>query len=501
MGPRDSLRTLSRKDLLVLAGLVLVSILVVALTWVGFMASDDGAYLVGAEGWLEAPPYAGANHWEVRSTLVLPMAACIGLFGSGELQTSLASVLYYAALMASAYVVLARRFGSRAAWVGTALLLTTPLFPLCASTAGVDLIECLFLLLSLWFFHRATAADAGGDRNARAKLLVVSGVTGALAVMTRETSLVLPAFYAVLFACGYGLPRKRYLMLACGAALPVLLEMLFFAWQVGDPLHRVAVNVQRLSGAPGVVRNAVGSPLKALFVNDEFALLFAMGLPAAVTTSFSGRLNKGERQFVRLLVALAVASIAFVTEVASLRALPRYYAFAAFTAAACTAVWLVRVVAPTNRGLACALGAVLVSANLAALAVANREPLYGERLLVAYAADHEGAVYTNPHTARRARRFLIWAGLDPDERVRDEPPPPGSTYFFYPRGFVYNRNFDFDTSQYTRRSPWIEQWRPDERPRLAARILSATGIDEWLPASVRERIERPHFEVVVYRVP
>ena len=61
---------------------------------VGFQASDDINYLVGALGWLDSFPYVGNSHWTLRHTITLPTAAFIQLFGMNGLAASLSNMLY-----------------------------------------------------------------------------------------------------------------------------------------------------------------------------------------------------------------------------------------------------------------------------------------------------------------------------------------------------------------------------------------------------------------------
>ena len=66
-----SLVTPGRRGLWI--GLALFALLV-ALSWVGFIASDDTTYARGAYGWIEHFPYVG-GHGTIRYPITVPMAA------------------------------------------------------------------------------------------------------------------------------------------------------------------------------------------------------------------------------------------------------------------------------------------------------------------------------------------------------------------------------------------------------------------------------------------
>ncbi|MGF1549976.1 MAG: hypothetical protein ACFBQW_05520, partial [Sphingomonadaceae bacterium] len=84
--------------LLLLAAL---AALAVAVGWTGFIASDDANYYIAARHWLEAPPFAGEDHWGTRFPLVLTLAAALALLGDGPLALAAAALLWQLAFLAA----------------------------------------------------------------------------------------------------------------------------------------------------------------------------------------------------------------------------------------------------------------------------------------------------------------------------------------------------------------------------------------------------------------
>ena len=62
-------------------GFCVLGMALLAAFHVGFQASDDINYLVGALGWLNSFPYVGNSHWTLRHTITLPTAAFIQILG------------------------------------------------------------------------------------------------------------------------------------------------------------------------------------------------------------------------------------------------------------------------------------------------------------------------------------------------------------------------------------------------------------------------------------
>jgi hypothetical protein len=200
---------------------------------------------------------------------------------------------------------------------------------------------------------------------------------------------------------------------------------------------------------------------------------------------------------------LGVVTFGFVAYLANLRALPRYFIVTTFAGTTLIAVATTHVLLPRRRWAAAAVCAALLGSNALLILVSNRDPLFGERALAAFAAGTDEVVYTDPHTLGRSRRFLRWAGVDPDERVRSEPPQPGALYFYHSRGAAKGRVHWLDTFEaedYFVQDGWTEIWSRTPEERLAGKLLRFTHLDEALPAGIVERICQPNPPVSAWRV-
>lgn len=93
------------------ACIALLAALVIRVFYVGFQASDDANYVIGALGWLKDFPYVGVDHWTLRDTINIPTALFIGLFGLHEWSVSLTGILYYLAFLSVNGYCLARTLG------------------------------------------------------------------------------------------------------------------------------------------------------------------------------------------------------------------------------------------------------------------------------------------------------------------------------------------------------------------------------------------------------
>lgn len=487
--------------------LALLSVAVLTFAWVGHIGSDDQIYLAAAEKWLTEAPVVGNTHWSNRLTLVLPLAGVVGLFGASELNTVLVTTAYFAALLVLSYVFLRRFFGTVVGLVGTAFLLLTPLFAVQATIAGVDVIEAFFCAASLWLFLAAAGSP-------RAKtLLFVAGLAAGLTLLTRLTGGGLIIFYAILFLLGSLHPRRLYWIMAAGVAVVVGADALYNVLMTGDPLHRFNVAVGSHGGL-GAIKGDFGAdsgnvshdrwiaPLLALLVNQEFGLLYYLVIPAAWMTARSQQLSDRQRQMARLLAGFLLVWFLWIGYGGAIRPLPRYFSATTYVAVVLVAVWLVLVLPAFSRIFAGLVAAGLVATNVLCVMVENRNPLFGERALADYAAATDEIVYTDPRTARKADRFLTWAGVDAD-RVRPDPPSAGGLFFHYPKnadtGATHQRA-RFDPALYVPGADWPEVARIDPPPRVLGILLSALQADRVLPSGIFNRLAQPNPAAVVYRV-
>ncbi|HWP23803.1 MAG TPA: glycosyltransferase family 39 protein, partial [Candidatus Binatia bacterium] len=128
----------------------------VALSWVGYVGSDDQSYARGALGWLNGFPYVGENHWQLRHPLVIPVAVSLAVFGYREISLGIPSAIFFLLFLGVNYYYLQRFFGARLGLLASLFLATTPLFVVYATFAQTVTVEVLLLSASFWFFYSAT---------------------------------------------------------------------------------------------------------------------------------------------------------------------------------------------------------------------------------------------------------------------------------------------------------------------------------------------------------
>ena len=269
----------------------LVSAALLAVTWVGFIESDDLEYARSAALWLDAFPHLGQSHWGLRHLIVLPVAASFAVFGRGEVALVLPTILYAAGIIAMTGFCVRRIAGSLAGVLAALLVATLPVFATGASIVYSDIPEAFFVLASLWAYYFATQS-----RNAT--LFLLSGIFAGCAFITRETTIALLALYLVLFLAA---PRRilDFVSMAAGCLLIIGLD---FAWlwaASGDPLWRMHISQRGVAGdnptlahfivnSGGLDRHGVIvapraiQALLAIFVNQSMGLLAWAAVPAAI---------------------------------------------------------------------------------------------------------------------------------------------------------------------------------------------------------------------------
>ena len=100
------------------AGLVCaLSAWLLASFYVGFQASDDANYLIGALGWNSAFPYVGDSHWTLRHSITIPTALFVRAFGLNEVATSLTGVAYFIGVLVANAVFMKRQLGTAPAYL------------------------------------------------------------------------------------------------------------------------------------------------------------------------------------------------------------------------------------------------------------------------------------------------------------------------------------------------------------------------------------------------
>lgn len=475
--------------------LLIAAVALLSFGWVGYIASDDDFYAHAAVGWLDQFPYVGHNHWSMRHPYVLATAASFALFGVSEHALTLVVMGFFLSSVALAYAAVAARFGPNPAlWVGL-LLLSTPLFAVTASIPGADLPQMFFIILSVLLFQRGLSRESSG-------LFFAAGVAAGLGWLTRETTGALVVFYGLLFLFAVGGNRMRYWVMAAGFVLPVAAEMLWLWYETGDLVYRynLSANLRGQNQSADYIKPQTGNieteccykvlnPLLAIFINQEFMLLFFVFIPAAIWSARSSALSAVQRHSLLLLCGLTVTWFLVVGYLMPVRDLPRYYAVSAFTAATVVALWLGVGLWPRWPRLAGLLAVALVGTNLFGIYVENKQPVFGERALAAWLQDHDATLYTDPKTYYSSRFLLTQAGVL--DRAAHGLPPPGGLYLYNPNRVLQSTRPPGYADRYKPPPNWPVVDRIPAERKLSGYLLDWLGLSEQLPGWLVSRLDRP----------
>jgi len=488
------------------AAVALVFAALLAATWVGFIESDDLEYARSAALWLDDFPHLGPSHWGLRHLIVLPIAASFALLGRGEVALLLPTVLYAAAIVAMTGLCVRRVAGSTAGLVAALLVATLPVVVTGASLVYSDTIETFFVLASLWAYWFAT-------RSGRAGLFLASGALAGCAFITRETTAALLAFYLVLFLLA---PRRimDFVRMGAGFLVVVGLDTAFLWAASGDPFWRFTVSSRGVAGdnpalahfqvnAGGLDRHGVivaPRPIQALlavFANQSMGLLPWVAVPAAIALARSpvlGRRRSAANHFAGLaLVWFLLLSYAFTF----MWIVPRYQTVALVALCVPLSIWLAGRIDSGAWRLPALLLLAIAGSGAALAMVADRELLFGERGLVAFARTAPaGPIRTDPATLCGADWLLQVEGLR--HRVTAGPCVPGGLCYANPRP---RRPLPAD---------WTRQPAPPgatillEVPRrtgVIAQILARTGLLSMMPGAVRVKLDPAPVIAQGFRMP
>lgn len=486
--------------------LVAITVASLAFAWIGWLDSDDKRHVLAGLGWYNHFPYVGPLHPDLRHPIVIPLGMSFRLLGVNEVSVILPSLLYYAGLLVVTYVLLARFANRHVAFIATALITTLPIFAIQATVVFSDITEAFFVALSLWLFMEATRAERP------LFWLLGAGAAAALGWFTRETVAALILLYGILFLVGYKLPRARYWIMAGGFLPIVALEALAMWGMTGNPIYRYTTmlysrdNFTKKGEVAGEMFDRVGNvtihpaidPLLTLFVNHEFALLFFFAVPIAVWCWRSKALSASERELARIVTVLAALWFLLVA-LGMINLHPRYFMVSAYAAAIVIAIWLYHMLAGRHRVVAVAAAVLLLGANLAAIYLDNRNPLFGERALRAYLEQHDGDVRTDPVTQRRAEFLLSIDGTA--ERVSGGLPQPGDLYFHNPNRVAEIRRRDLNPRDYAPDPAWQVVWQAEEDRRIVGVLVEKLGLSPYLDQGLLRRLNAPNLAVAIYRVP
>jgi len=201
--------------------------------------TDDFKYLTGAQC-LDCLP---TNHWERRFAIVWPLGIAIKLFGQNLWSVLLVPVAAAIAVVVLTFKLVERQYGRKAALVACCVLVLTPVFADRAMRVGIDMVELVFLLGSVFVPQRR-------------KGHFWAGALMALAVLCRPT--MLAALPMVGFLAWWQ-DRKHLKSFVIGFIVPLAVEALAYLILVGDPLYPWKLSLNHMAAwhaAMGDVRYA-----------------------------------------------------------------------------------------------------------------------------------------------------------------------------------------------------------------------------------------------------
>ena len=504
-------------EILSVAAVLVAGVLILWWRWIGYQGHDDAYFAAAAMDWVQHYPALGANHWALRYTLVLPMAAVIASFGPSVAALAVVNLAAYAVFLAVNYAALRYWFGWKAAVAATFIVILVPEFPVQATYANPDLVEMALVVGAVWCFIHAR------DRGGPWPLMLFSGILAGLAFLTRETALLLIPFFGLLFGFWPAMTRWRYLLIALGFAAVVAGQMAYFAARTGDPLYRArisathdhvdrtgmysrAVTAARTFDSEGVLATPpAAAPFAAVLASQKYGLLFYFAVPAYIALRLGRRLSVWQAAALDCASLGALVSFLFVAlNSGILYIVPRYFMVTAALACVAPAVLAADLLDRGRRGLVASLAGVFAASGLALLYLENTDPMFAEHRIVELAATAAEPVHVDPETAGRTRYLLLIRGLE--DRVTTQPPKAGALVASK-QGIVEACLREPSCDRQDRLRPfqphaaWLEVGRMEPRPRLAGRALRASGLDGALPPDLLRKVERPSAGVVVYRVP
>ena len=179
--------------------------------------TDDFKYLIGAQC-LDCLP---TNHWERRFAIVWPTGIAIQLFGQNLWSVLAFPVLAGVVAVALTFKLVEQQYGRKAAFIATSTLVLTPVFNERSMRLGIDMIELVFLLGSIFVLQRR-------------KSPFWAGALMAMAVLCRPTQFAALPIVALL--AWYNGPRNLK-WFALGFIVPLAGESLIYFILAGDPLY------------------------------------------------------------------------------------------------------------------------------------------------------------------------------------------------------------------------------------------------------------------------
>lgn len=477
----------------------------VILGWVGHIGSDDATYMRGAYGWLEQFPYVG-NHGTFRYPLTIPIALSFLAFGEGELTATLPSFLYLLAFLLFSWSVLKELAGSLAAFLAILLVVTCPLIAVQTSIVGIDIPETALLLSALYLLWHCL------EKGADAWRLFFAGALVGVAYLARETAVFSVPFFAILFLIGYRFSRWRYLWIAAGFLAIWMVELIYFGVMTGDPLYRFNISLNHDSTidrsidlAGNMLIHPAIDPIFVLFINQEFMALMFFAIPLSAWLCFGRTIEPRLQHFARIFVLFAMCWWLCISVVMFLLPLnPRYFMVTSTIFCMLTGLGLAQLInSNTARTRLAGLLYIvfLIGTNVLGILVENKNPVFGERQLVAWLEEHpQQVVHTDPMTRYRAKFLLRWS--DTAQRVIASPPSPGQLYYYNPQRSLEPNAYMTAQEQpsYQLHANWTKIATFHPQADGLAIVFEQTGIAKILPDSIWHKLRYRHAPSELYRI-
>lgn len=477
----------------------------VAMGWIGFLASDDVTYAVGAYGWIEEFPFVG-GHGTIRYPITIPMALSFITFGENEFAMVLPSLLYNLGFLILIWHVVRDVSGSLAATSALAVLAISPLLVIQSSIASVDIVEMAFLFASVLLFWRCL--DSGPDP----RRLFAAGALAGLAFLTRETAIFVAVFFAILFLIGHRFHRGHYLWIAAGFLTIWAIEIIYLWAMTGDPLYRITISLNHdstidrtIDVAGNTVIHPLIDPLLVLLINQEFMALFFIAIPVAAWLCFGRSIDQRTQHFARIISLFGITWFLCAAAAQKLLPLnPRYFMITTAGACVLTGIGLAKLASSAKarlRLIVYGLALLLLGSNLTGIYLENKDSLFGPRQLAAIAAAKPDVqIVTDPMTRYRADMLLRWEGAR--ARVVDRPATPGDLFFYNP-AFADQANFKMPAERISLFQPGPDAHmvaRYEPRPIHLALLIEASGLSTYLPDGIWKKLRYRHPAVVLYRI-
>ncbi|MGJ3649884.1 ArnT family glycosyltransferase [Sphingomonas sp. GlSt437] len=449
-----------------------------AIGWTGFIASDDSLYYTGAIHWLDAPPFAGDNHWSTRFPLMLTFAGVLATMGRGMAAFGVTALLWYTAFVAIVALFARRMAGARAGWIAALLVGTMPMVAVAGSIVGIDLTEAVALIAGAWLLGEAAPGRAGLRQG------VLAGLCFGLAILSRETAVLSLAGLTIVVLWGRPVRREVLIAASIGIALVLGAEALFQGIMTGHPLRRYDIafhhdeHIDRAANLEGnfLLHPAI-DPLLVLLINDDFGLLFWALIAAGALAG--RRLSKLAPSALVVLSAMAVTDFLLVAVLAHKLVLnPRYFTLPAVAAV----LWVVLSLEHLSPRWRWAIVAALVAVNFGFLSLINRHPRWDVEALVIAAAQHpQDVIVADPVTVRRAAIPLNFA------KLRNAAPGPATGLHLVEEGKAP--------------ASWPIVDRYPSPPTVAGGVLRAIGLEAIVPGALRHRLFSPSPTMLLVRPP